>query len=1189
MITISKIYDDEYSNEYDEQRKKKRIKRRKKKDNSKDNSSQESGECKDEKEYEEGSSIGKSSNSENSFYVNKKYRKKKKKRNFEFSEDKSENNERSDKKKKLKENNKIRDSNKGRGIIRLKKELVCHKSGHGDTIIKSTSKGDIFFNPEVKETNKKDNNSINKINNRNDSFPSQNPINMIQNRTNLVKKENVNNEGMSKTIENKRNKSDNLGGGTILTIKKRFVKNIEFEKFLHKNYIISDFISKSNGKKNIKEILKYIPSKQVDFILYAIYENKIDNDYDKKIVKGKVASSNLKKNNNIYDNMNKKKNKLNNINEKDDISNNYKFKSSLNNYNENNDVNEKESPSTNYKNIISSKNYKNIEIIDNQKWNKKTATSKTYINDNRENNSKYYQNNIKIDSADIYNRFSFKKISDDEFYEDSKKLKNTNFIHNYKNKKYDDGENNNVDKISDSLKNYNNKEINNDENKDYKNNGMPHVDSSYNDDISSIIKSYKIVSINHNIDENPISSINNKSIKEYKNNQINNDQKYINAIKKFGNKETENEVQNRNIVEDISVTIPKNYKNTINNYNNMNSDILDDNSKIFKNIVLNIKYKNSPYNDNELIEKNSNNTKNKISSKKYNSNVHNTDNDKNSTNFVNSPKGKYYNNNDNYEEDIKNNKNEISDIKGNNNEDLNDDQIIFKNIGQMKKYNKISGDIKENSVNCKNSVLKKKNMKKGDINGDKENNSKNCKVFSMDKYYNNNDDNDNNSKKNKYDISMKKYNKNNNVLDDTSNNIKNNTCTKKYNNNIVQIENKNKVSMEKKNNDLDYDLKNFKNAVSMMKDKNNKIESYFNDNSNTFKINMKKYNKSEIDENPISIKNSIQTIKNSSINEMNENSQYYKNLNSEKKYINNNDCDELKKKIISNNQSIKVYKNNNDMDEKSHLNSISSNNYNISHFEKILNEMEKNKAEIINENINFNNEFKKRQKKYQSIILSYDKDFLELSNILNEKNKNNGVFKKNRNVKRKKLSVFQIVKRRGIVGNVEDNENLENMNTYSEKTKKVKFNNLSIKKQIQNDEENIKINKNKEGEKYILFKFKADLKKIYKKEKWLLEPSETNFFTLKSKEKSKDGNRDSIRKKYKVYFNNDEEKDKKDKDINDINAKNRYKTQEEKMYNIKGDKRKIEKTYIYTDDAKKYVNNCKNDESEVSNSSSKTK
>ena len=47
----------------------------------------------------------------------------------------------------------------------------------------------------------------------------------------------------------------------------------------------------------------------------------------------------------------------------------------------------------------------------------------------------------------------------------------------------------------------------------------------------------------------------------------------------------------------------------------------------------------------------------------------------------------------------------------------------------------------------------------------------------------------------------------------------------------------------------------------MIKNKNNKVENYFDGNSNTFKINMKKYNKNDIDENPINVKNYIQTIK----------------------------------------------------------------------------------------------------------------------------------------------------------------------------------------------------------------------------------------------------------------------------------------------------------------------------------------
>ena len=60
-------------------------------------------------------------------------------------------------------------------------------------------------------------------------------------------------------------------------MKNFYIKNISFP-----------ILNRNQKVKNIKEILKYIPSKQADFTLYAIYENKNGNDYDKKIVKEKL-------------------------------------------------------------------------------------------------------------------------------------------------------------------------------------------------------------------------------------------------------------------------------------------------------------------------------------------------------------------------------------------------------------------------------------------------------------------------------------------------------------------------------------------------------------------------------------------------------------------------------------------------------------------------------------------------------------------------------------------------------------------------------------------------------------------------------------------------------------------------------------------------------------------------------------
>ena len=56
--------------------------------------------------------------------------------------------------------------------------------------------------------------------------------------------------------------------------------------------------------KNEEKMLKYIPSKQVTFTLFAIYDKKNDNYMNKgKIVKGKVTSSKIQKNPNKVNNL----------------------------------------------------------------------------------------------------------------------------------------------------------------------------------------------------------------------------------------------------------------------------------------------------------------------------------------------------------------------------------------------------------------------------------------------------------------------------------------------------------------------------------------------------------------------------------------------------------------------------------------------------------------------------------------------------------------------------------------------------------------------------------------------------------------------------------------------------------------------------------------------------------------------
>ena len=53
---------------------------------------------------------------------------------------------------------------------------------------------------------------------------------------------------------------------------------------------------------------------------------------------------------------------------------------------------------------------------------------------------------------------------------------------------------------------------------------------------------------------------------------------------------------------------------------------------------------------------------------------------------------------------------------------------------------------------------------------------------------------------------------------------------------------------------------------------------------------------------------------------------------------------------------------------------ISTKNYNNSKYETKLSNIEKMKAELINENININNKISKQKRRYQSILITDKKD-----------------------------------------------------------------------------------------------------------------------------------------------------------------------------------------------------------------------
>ena len=178
------------------------------------------------------------------------------------------------------------DDNNEHGIIKLKRPSRVHKSGQGKTIFKEKNK------------NKEDNNNIgnkDNINNINNSFSKENTGDIIDNKENLSVKD-----------ENKNQKNNNSANNKkVMMIKKRPVKAVEYERFAHNFYVITNYKSKSNGKKNLKEMKKYIFCKQIDFILYAIYnpEDVYGSDYEDeiylengKIFKGKVLSNKINKN-----------------------------------------------------------------------------------------------------------------------------------------------------------------------------------------------------------------------------------------------------------------------------------------------------------------------------------------------------------------------------------------------------------------------------------------------------------------------------------------------------------------------------------------------------------------------------------------------------------------------------------------------------------------------------------------------------------------------------------------------------------------------------------------------------------------------------------------------------------------------------------------------------------------------------
>ena len=163
---------------------------------------------------------------------------------------------------------------------------------------------------------------------------------------------------------------------------------------------------------------------------------------------------------------------------------------------------------------------------------------------------------------------------------------------------------------------------------------------------------------------------------------------------------------------------------------------------------------------------------------------------------------------------------------------------------------------------------------------------------------------------------------------------------------------------------------------------------------------------------------------------------------------------------------------------------------------------------LMNEKKNINLEYEKKRKRYQSILMTDIKSLNDFVSKLNS-NKNSSILKKNNNAKAKKrLSVFQILQKRGL--NPTFLENLHTDGNDSNSKKKVKFGRPSIFQNKNNPKnkgiilENIQekeeefIKETNDGVKYIVFQKKSNFQKIYKKEKWILMKSDNISIFLKA-------------------------------------------------------------------------------------------
>ena len=171
--------------------------------------------------------------------------------------------------------------------------------------------------------------------------------------------------------------------------------------------------------------------------------------------------------------------------------------------------------------------------------------------------------------------------------------------------------------------------------------------------------------------------------------------------------------------------------------------------------------------------------------------------------------------------------------------------------------------------------------------------------------------------------------------------------------------------------------------------------------------------------------------------------------------------------------------------------------YNMNKFDDKFPNIQKMTNTFRIEDKNNNNEFSNKRKRYQSIILPGDSSVNDISKKFNRTINNNKIQKsKIIGKKNKRMSAFQVINKRGLSPDFQENTYIDSIE--AQDNKKIKLNGTSSKSK--NDEDIINkyehhpekekdeelIKETHFGVKYIVFQNKNDLKKIYKKEKWKL-------------------------------------------------------------------------------------------------------